>query len=117
LRLREETLRSTEARGLTLLKQWLSDEQREQCEAFGYFDVVGSSSGARFRIRHGSSLNVYDLDDCGNARTGWCFLPIGNLVAGDVMLAQKIALETDELGAMTVARKFLSRADLLVPLG
>jgi hypothetical protein len=24
---------------------------------------------------------------------GWCFVPSGHLVAGDVMLAQKIALE------------------------
>jgi|ERR1700733_4841317 hypothetical protein len=116
LGLREEILRTTEARGLTLLRQWLSYEQREQFEAFGYFDVVGSSSGTRFRIRYGSALNVYELDDSGNARTGWCFLPVGNLVAGDVMLAQKIALETDETGAMEVARKFLTRADLLVPL-
>jgi hypothetical protein len=114
-RLREEILQNTEARGLTLLKQWLSDNQREQFEALGYFDVVGSSSGTRFRIRHGSALNVYELDESGNAKTGWCFLPIGGLVAGDVMLAQKIALETDEPGAMAVARKFLTRADLLVP--
>jgi hypothetical protein len=28
------------------------------------------------------------------------------LVAGDVMLAQKIALETDERSALAVARKF-----------
>jgi hypothetical protein len=28
------------------------------------------------------------------------------LVPGDVMLAQKIALETDELGALMVAKQF-----------
>ena len=31
----------------------------------------------------------------------------GNLVPGDVMLAQKIALETDERGALAVAKQFL----------
>ena len=40
-------------------------------------------------------------------RKGWCFVPEGNLVPGDVMLAQKIALETDERGALAVARQFL----------
>jgi hypothetical protein len=38
---------------------------------------------------------------------GWCFLPKGGLVAGDVMLAQKIALENDERAALLVARRFL----------
>jgi len=115
-RLREEIFQNTEARGLMLLKQWLSDDQREQFEALGYFDVVGSSSGTRFRIRHGSAMNIYELDSAGNPKTGWCLILLGNLVPGDVMLAQKIALETDEPGAMAVARKFLTRADLLVPL-
>ena len=32
-----------------------------------------------------------------------------HLVAGDVMLAQKIALETDERGALAVANKFTPR--------
>jgi hypothetical protein len=39
----------------------------------------------------------------------WCFVPEGNLVAGDVMLAQKIALETNERAALAVAyRSFVS---------
>ena len=36
----------------------------------------------------------------------YCFVPKGNLVPGDVMLAQKIALETDELAALELANKF-----------
>jgi hypothetical protein len=38
------------------------------------------------------------------------FLPSGELVAGDVMLAQKIALETDEIGALAVAHRFVPLA-------
>ena len=34
------------------------------------------------------------------------FVPVGYLVAGDVMLAQKIALETNELSALAVANRF-----------
>jgi hypothetical protein len=37
---------------------------------------------------------------------GWCFVPEGGLVAGDVMLAQKIALETNERAALAVANRF-----------
>jgi hypothetical protein len=42
----------------------------------------------------------------GAPRNGWCFVPNAYLVAGDVMLAQKIALETDERGALAVAKNF-----------
>jgi hypothetical protein len=38
---------------------------------------------------------------------GWCFVPYGSLVAGDVVLAQKIALETFEHGALLVAKRFV----------
>jgi hypothetical protein len=38
--------------------------------------------------------NVYELDDAGRPKVAWCFLPNGRLVAADIMLAQKIALET-----------------------
>ena len=91
-----------EARGLKLLREWLSPEQRAQFESEGYFDVVGCHS--RSRIRYGSSANIDELDDAGVPRIGWCFVPNIYLVAGDVMLAQKIALETNERGALAVGR-------------
>ena len=51
-------------------------------------------------------MNIHELDGAGRPRVGWCFAPKGHLVAGDVMLAQKIALEIDERGALTVANRF-----------
>jgi hypothetical protein len=51
-------------------------------------------------------MNVHELDEAGRPQMGWCFLPKGYLVAGDVMLAQKIALETSELSALKVAQRF-----------
>jgi hypothetical protein len=51
-------------------------------------------------------MNIHELDGAGRPRVGWCFAPEGHLVAGDVMLAQKIALETDERGALAVANRF-----------
>jgi hypothetical protein len=96
------------ARGITLLGEWLSPDQRAQFDAFKCFDVTGSESGKRYRIQQGVSANVHELDDAGHPVMGWCFVPAGNLVPGDVMLAQKIALETNESGALAVAQKFLA---------
>jgi hypothetical protein len=74
--------------------------------AHSYFEVKGCHAGKRYRIRHGMGTNVYELDAASRPRAGWCFVPKDNLVAGDVMLAQKIALETDERGALAVANNF-----------
>ena len=93
-----------EARGLELLKEWLSPEQFAQYDAKRYFEVTGCHSGKRCRISHGTSMNIHELDG-GCPCVGWCFAPKGYLVAGDVMLAQKIALETDERSALAVANK------------
>lgn len=95
------------ARGLILLREWLSPQQKSQFDRFNFFDVVGCDSGKSYRIMHGMSANVVELDGDGRPIMGWCFVPVGNLVPGDVMLAQKIALETDEWHALAVARRFL----------
>src|SRR5258707_1751248 len=95
-----------EARGIRLLREWLSPEQRAQFDANRYFDVIGCDSGKRYRVRYGSATNVHEIDGDGRSIVGWCFVPAGNLIAGDVMLSQKIALETHEFRALAVANKF-----------
>lgn len=103
---RQKILRATnDARGLSLLREWLSPAQRAQFDA-SKCDVVGCHTGRRYRIRHGTATNIYEIDDTGRAVVGWCFVPSGDLVAGDVMLAQKVALETNEGAALEVARRF-----------
>ena len=52
--------------------------------------------------------NVRELNDEVEPITGLCFAPAESLPAGDVVLAQKIALETDELGALAIAKRFSS---------
>jgi hypothetical protein len=101
-----------EARGLRLLREWLSPYQREQFEVNGYFDVVGCDTGRKYRIHYGTAMNVHELDATDHIKMGWCFVPHGSLVAGDVMLAQKIALETLEAGALSVARPFVPNTRL-----
>jgi hypothetical protein len=102
----QNRFRDREARGIKLLREWLTPEQRAQFDAKRYFDVVGCDSGKRYRIHYGSSTNVHEIDIEGRSINGWCFVPSGPLVAGDVMLAQKIALETDEFRALAVANRF-----------
>ncbi len=95
-----------ETRGISLLREWLSPMQRAQFDASKSFDVVGCDSGRRYRIHYGRVTNVHEIDSAGQPVTGWCFVPSGHLVAGDVMLAQKIALETNERATLAVANRF-----------
>ena len=95
-----------EIRGISLLKGWLSPKQLAQYESYRYFDVIGRQSGKRYRIRHGRQMNIEQLDRNGRRVCGWCFFPQGSLVSGDVMLAQKAALELFEADALRIANRF-----------
>jgi hypothetical protein len=97
---------SAALKSFVLLREWLSLEQLAQMETKGHFEVIGSKTGKRYRIYSGTLQNVYELDKKGRPVRGWCFAPEGYLPAGDVMLAQKIALETDEADTMKVALPF-----------
>ena len=94
-------------RALKLLKDWLSPEQLACYERYRFFDVIGSDTGTRFRIHHGTQTNIEELGTNGRLVCKWCFGPDGNLAAGDVMLTQKIALETNERAALAVANRSL----------
>ena len=99
-------LKEAESKGMKLLLKNLSPRQREQYREFGYFDVTGSDTGRRYRIFHGRFSNIRELGADGRLEIGKCFMPEGDLVAGDCMLAQKIALENRELSALKVALPF-----------
>jgi len=72
----------------------------------GISTLLAVRAAKQYRIRYGTAMNMREMDSRGRAAVGWCFVPHGPLVAGDDMLAQKIALETDECRALAVARKF-----------
>jgi hypothetical protein len=99
--------RTPEGRSLRLLRQWLSPGQRAQFAADSCFEVVGSDTGKRYRIHAGAATNVCELDESGRPTLGLCFLPMGELPIGDVMLLQMIALECSESRALAVARSFV----------
>jgi hypothetical protein len=106
VRRQECRLKQAERKGMDLLLKNLSARQREQYQAFGYFDVTGSDTGRRYRIFQGRFGNVRELGANDRPHIGKCFLPEGGLVAGDCMLAQKIALENCEAAALRVALPF-----------
>jgi len=88
-----------------LLKETLSPAQCLQYEADWCFHVAGGESGKRYRIRYGRSMNIDELDEGGRRVRGWCFIPEGDLVPAEVMLAQKLALELFESEALRVANR------------
>ena len=93
----------SEERSQHLLRQWLSPDQSEQYDKYQRFEVVGSDTGTRYRILRGTTMNIVELAANGRVARRWCFAPEGALATGDVMLAQKIALETFELNALALA--------------
>ncbi|MHC4049866.1 hypothetical protein RAD04_08190 [Bradyrhizobium sp. 25ACV] len=99
--------RTPEGRSLQLLRTWLSPAQRAQFAGKGYFEVIGGDTGRQYRIYAGASTNVCEIDEKGRPTRGLCFTPSGNLPVGDVMLSQKIALESCESRALEVSRKFV----------
>lgn len=83
-----------------MLRGVLSPEQRAQYDSKGFFDVTGGQTGKRYRSRTGSQVNVEELS--GNKRT-LCFVPKGGVPIGDILLAQKLALELMEEETLKVA--------------
>ena len=97
-----------EQRALALLRQNLSASQREQYDKHRFFDVIGGSTGKRYRIHQGFQMNVEELSPSGKRARLLCFTPQGQLPVCDIMLAQKIALECFEADALAVANAILS---------
>jgi hypothetical protein len=54
-------------------------------------------------------MNIFELDANGQALGQWCFAPEGKLATGDVLLAQKIALENMEQQVLALANTQTSR--------
>jgi hypothetical protein len=107
--------RTPEGRSLRLLREWLAPAQRTQFAKKGYFEVVGGETGKQYRIYPGAMSNVCEIDEKGHPRLGLCFRTMGELPIGDVMLAQKIALESCESSAIAVARRFVPNVFMFRP--
>lgn len=91
-------------RSYQLLSCNLTQAQRAQFNTYRYFTVVGCDTGRRYEIHEGGSLNVHELDASGHRVNRWCFSPQGPLPLGDILVAQKIALELFESEALAIAQ-------------
>jgi hypothetical protein len=103
---RRETKRA-EQKADTLLRSWLTPEQVKCWESQKQIEVIGSHTGTRYRIRRALAMNIDELDSSGKVISQWCFAPQGDLALGDVIVAQKIALETMEAKALASANRRL----------
>lgn len=93
---------------LELLRAWLNPQQLADLENHGWFDVVGGTSGNRYRIfARYASYNVVGCSRGENTipKTCLCFEPEGATSLGDKLLAQKIALEANEVRVWTIANR------------
>jgi hypothetical protein len=88
-----------------LLAEHLSPEQRCEMDLKRGFTVMGGKTGVRYMISPGRISNVHVLNKQGQVIAKLCFGPAAGqdgyfreeLPDGDIMLAQKIALEDAEL--------------------
>jgi hypothetical protein len=107
--------RSEEAdkRSVELLKAWLSPDQLERFNQDGKFAVVGSKSRNKYWITDGrQSHNVVRIDlKTNRSAERLCFVPENASAKGDVMLAQKIMLETNEPHALKIANRYAVTAE------
>ena len=93
----------------------MSPKQRAEYNRRKRFEVVGGDTGRRYRIHHGNQMNIEQLDKEGRRVSVLCFTPQGDLAVGDVMLAQKIALELFETEAIKIANTTMPTHCLLHP--
>jgi hypothetical protein len=101
-----ESRQVVEQRAYELLDAHLSATQRAQFSALGRFEVTGCDTGTRYVIRNITPININELDCRGECVKKWCFGPQGNLATGDVLLAQKLALECFESEALSSAHGY-----------
>jgi hypothetical protein len=104
----EEFLKKREAaehKAEDLLLMFLTDDQKNQYKEKGYIEI-NSDKQNKFRIRKGWSKNVEKLDASGKPECIYCIHPGILVPTCDNMLAQKLMLETDEIGFISKANKW-----------
>jgi hypothetical protein len=85
---------AAEAKARVLLERALTQQQRRDLFAKRCFYVKGRKFN--YRVREGRSGNVDVLDVSGRVISRLCAHPLGRVPIYDMMLAQKLWIETDE---------------------
>jgi hypothetical protein len=100
----EQTARQeAEVRAEALLLAHLTDQQRTDYLEKGYFDMPGERGRHTYRLWKGSAGNVKRLNARGTEVMSYCIHPREHLPHSDVVLAQKLLLETAEAEFLRLA--------------
>lgn len=106
---REQRAQEATERARELLRGLLTEEQWQEYDDHETFTVIGSS-GQRFRIDHGTTGNVTTVDSDGYPLVAYCAHPElydqdshRYLPTEDVLVAQALALMTDDAAFLAVA--------------
>lgn len=91
-------------RAIDLLRGCLSETQRIEFEQTKSFTVIGKS-GRSFRLRWGKIANIDLMTKRNQVQACFCVHPSGDVPIGDVLLAQKFHLETDDEALMRIANQ------------
>lgn len=103
-------------KAMSLFLSWLSPQQRRDYLRYDYFFVKGNASGKLYKINKAvAPFNVEMLNFDGTTKDRLCFVPKNCPFTGDIMLAQKIALETNETYALKIANHY-NRWNGMVPM-
>jgi len=94
-RITSEQRDEIELRAKNLLLSCLTPDQRTMYEREQKFRVV-SNRGNVFELHHKRLHGVYRLDMQGKKIEEWCVSPHGRIPICDVLLSQKVMLESDE---------------------
>lgn len=90
-----------EEKARCLLLSHLTLQQLEDESQYGWFYVVGSLSGTRYRIRKYASFNIDRFTLDGQLSEALCFF-VSGAPYSDQRLGQKILLENDEARVFTI---------------
>jgi hypothetical protein len=91
-------------KAMSLFLSWLTRHQRQDYLRNNYFDVIGSHTKRVYRINKAvAPFNVQCMDD---PTMRLCFVPQNANLPGDIMLAQKIGLETNEEHVLKIANDY-----------
>ena len=105
-----ESRETAEQKSMRLLRAHLNALQRRQFDEHGWFDVVGGQSGRQYRVHRAYVTNVQEVATDGACVQVLCLSPRAHLPLGDVLLAQKVALEVFEGDALAVACRWPASA-------
>lgn len=100
----EREQKEADGRALRLLRQFLTSEQAQELDAHGHIHVTGQDR-LTYRIVLKGHHNVFLIRD-GRAVEEFCVVSRDSLPLHDLMLAQKLMLETDLQGFMRIANRW-----------